>query len=261
MKRLLRTGVVAALVFSVARPALADDVTAACIQAANDGQKLQRSGKFIEARALLSRCSQADCPAAIQTDCGEWSMQLGARVPSLALGVVDANGAEIVDSELTLDGKPVTAAPGLAVEMDPGVHRADARTTNGQTGTIRFVAHEGERSRKIVLRLSAPAATPTPDTERPWPLGPIAVAGGGLVLSGLGAGFVVAGATSFAHLKSTCAPTCADDVVASAKTRSIVGDVLLTTGLVALATAGIWYFLQSKQPASQKLALGPVWRF
>jgi len=179
-------------------------------------------------------------------------MQLSTRMPSLAFGVLDHAGTEVVDAALLLDGRALPVAPGLAVEMDPGVHEVEARGPRDTRATARFVAHEGERSRKIELRLSAPVlATPAPaPRSHPLPLAPMAVGGAGLILTGLGVGFVVAGATSYGNLKDTCAPSCTDDVVDSARTRSIAGDVLLGTGLVTLAAAGVWLFFATRSSAT-----------
>lgn len=239
----------------------AADATQACVAAANAGQQKQQSGKFLEARALLSRCSQPDCPAAIQADCGEWSMQLGARMPSLAFGVLDHLGNEVVDGTILLDGAKITTAPGLAVEMDPGVHEARATAPSGASATARFVAHEGERSRKIVLHLSRPAQPAPVAASRALPVAPLVVGGGGLALAGLGLGFVVAGAVSYGNLKSSCAPACSDDVVDSARGKSIAGDVLLGAGLVTLAAAGVWLFLASQHRASPAASITTLGRF
>ena len=115
--------VLTVLLMVAASPARADDE--ACFRAAVEGQKLERSGKLLDARERFVACAQRSCDAAAVVEkCTGWLNGVEAALPSLTIAVKDAEGRDVVAQRARLDEADAGAAlGGRSIPVDPGMHR------------------------------------------------------------------------------------------------------------------------------------------
>ena len=268
----------AALVFALialsSSPASAD-VKTECIAAANEGQDLRLDGKLRAARLRLQACASSSCPQLLQSDCTKWLEDLDQRTPSIVVAAKRADGSDVVDARVLVDGVLVgERLDAKALALDPGAHvvRVELDATHVSTQTI--VLAEGERGRIVTfhfgaLESTAAATTTTPTTTRETP--PEAVRSI-QPLSWVSLGVSVVALSSFAYfglsgrhdldaIRATgCAPHCEQGPVDDAKKKLLVADLSLVVGVVSLGVA-TWSFLHPRVETSTqvvKVDLAPM---
>src|SRR5207247_3886402 len=98
----------------------------------------------------------------------------------------------------------------------------------------RIVATFRARERREAVSPSASSGVPTASY---W------LAGGSVIALGAGVFFEVSGLSARRDLEATCKPTrtCAQSDVDSARTRALVGDIAIGTGLALLGGAALFY--------------------
>lgn len=264
-----RTGLLITLVVGRASAGTADT----CIDASESGQVERDRGHFQAAKKLLQACAKEACPGEIRKDCATWLDALDRRIPSIVVRVVDADGREVLDATVSIDG---AAAPsgGIAVPLDPG-DKTVRVVRAGQTleQTVRVV--EGERARVIEVKLDGPRKKTPPVGE---PAAPAAPAGGGVPAASYalgGVALLAAGGYAYfgLHAKSevddmraTCAPTCDASRVDAARRDRNIANVLF--GVSALSLGGALYLALGAPPkAAQRVPalsvtathVGAVW--
>lgn len=214
-----------------------------CIDASEAGQVARDKGQFRAAKAHFQTCAREGCPGEIRRDCAAWLDALERRLPSIVVRVLDADGAEVLDASVSIDGAEV-ARRGIAVELDPGdkLVRVTAPGRPPVEQTVRVI--EGERSRVVEVRLAGgvprSGATPAPPAAPPPParagvpvatyaLGSVALlAAGGYVYFGLHA------KSEVDDMRATCAPGCdAARVDAARRDRNVA------TALFVLSAASL----------------------
>lgn len=246
MRRLL-----ALSLFAVARTASADSV---CITSFEHAQELRQAGKLRDARAELRACAKPDCPAFVQRDCSTWATEVERDLPSLIVATRDAGGQDVV-AQLQLDGADVPTSALGDLRVDPGEHDVRATAPGYEPSTTHVVIHLGER-RNLTLSLTkipgdmgVPGPSPLQPSAPPPPRATSSAArtgawvAGGVALAGLATFGVLAihGFTRENALASSCSPTCAHDSVQAIRTEYLVGDVALTTGLVAAVVSSVLF--------------------
>ncbi|WP_437575404.1 hypothetical protein [Sorangium sp. So ce887] len=290
--------VVAALLLAAAAPCPAaaqgtGDVTAARVLFVQ-GAKLAREGRWEEARALYSRSLAikampltryslgvaqketghlADALASFRAFLAEPAtpttepyvgpargavVALEGRVGRVTLAVRPGN---IDGLALALDGKPLRAAPGQVLELDPGAYEVEASAPGFRAAVARFSVGAGG-SVEVPLAL-APAATAQASATREG-LPPLADSSEGsssrtlpFVVMGVGgalfAGGAVLGLAGWKQAGDARSSTGSD--ASSARAKGIVGDVL---GGVGVATVGIGLYLLLNEPAPSTPRAGSV---
>jgi hypothetical protein len=255
------TGVVAAALVllasaSAAAPGRADK--RACVAANEGAQKLRREGHLRAAREQLLVCAKPECPVVVRQDCAQWLNEVVAATPSVVVAARDASGKETLAVKVTIDGELVLSKlDGKAMTIDPGVHKFKYESDDGLVHEEEIAVREGEKNRVLYVNFHKPAA-PEPPAPSPAPLAAqpsakpattivttrSAVPAGAFVfgavgVAGIGVGaYLVASASSdVSNLRSTCAPSCAHTDVSSARSKALVGDVLLGAGAAALVAA------------------------
>jgi hypothetical protein len=233
-----------------AHPARAD-VKQACVDASTTGQSLRDASKLYEAREQFVECARDACPAIVRKACADWLADVDHRLPSVVFRAQAADGSDVVDARLSLDGAPLAhALDGAAVPIDPGEHVVRFERGGAAPVEERVVIVEGERGRVVTGRFAATtvATTPTPhDTpsagKRLTPLTLVLAGVGGVGLIGF-ASFGVVATNDLNHLRQTCAPYCSASQLGSVKTEALVADVSLGVGVAALAAAAYVFFTQ-----------------
>jgi hypothetical protein len=257
--------------------ALAADKVA-CVEAAEEGQRLQKEGHLVSARDRLLVCASRECPDVVSQDCTGW---LGEVQRSLASVVVKAQGAAgepLSDVSVFLDGSELSErAPTASIDVDPGDHVVRCERVGFIPVEQSVHVSEGERGDEVDCRL-AQATTKAPDAGRPkgdprilqavppgpptrgplpwvvWPLGGLGVAGIGTFTY-----FALEGKAEENTLrgKTGCAPKCTSAQLEPVETKFLVANVSLGVGIVALAAAAIVAVLhQSSGAATPSTATG-----
>ncbi|WP_437480529.1 tetratricopeptide repeat protein [Sorangium sp. So ce1014] len=293
---------VAALLLAAAAPCPAaaqgtGDVTAARVLFVQ-GAKLAREGRWEEARALYSRSLAIKAMPLTRYSLGVAQKETGHLADALASFraflaepatpttepyVGPARGAvvalegrvgrvtlavrpgKIERLALALDGKPLRAAPGQVLELDPGAYEVAASAPGFRAAVARFSVGAGG-SVEVPLALApapAPAATVQASAAREG-LPPLADPSEGsssrtlpFVVMGVGgalfAGGAVLGLAGWKQAGDARSSTGSD--ASSARAKGIVGDVL---GGVGVATVGIGLYLLLNEPAPSTPKAGSV---
>ncbi|WP_394842679.1 hypothetical protein LZC95_37105 [Pendulispora brunnea] len=240
---------------------------ARCTDAAVSGQKLRATGALRAASERFAHCIAPDCPGVIRRDCGKWLGEIGEAMPSMVFQVVDAQGNDVHDGAIFSDGEELAGAmEGRAVNVDPGSHIV-AYVQGTERVEQNVVVREGERNRHLQFRLAnrnvpvvpsfdkLPSSEPPPAqaSHSPWPW---VLGGAGVAALGVGTGFWIAGTNAHSDLGSSCAPThsCSEDDVSSAKTKLVVGDILIGVGVAAVATAVVWLVTRNNAAPAESRA-------
>jgi hypothetical protein len=204
----------------------------ACMSAPVEGQKLQRAGKLLDARARFAACAQKSCPAEIVQDCTRWSQDVSSAIPSVVVAARDGKGQDLLDVRVSIDGAANVVASARAVELDPGAHR--------------FVFHKGgspDVETDVVVREAAAPIASTPDVAsgpRPVPIAAWILGGVGVIALG---SFATFGTIGVVHRgDDQCGTGCAPSQKDSVDSQLRIADVSLGVSAVALAIAAWVYF-------------------
>ena len=232
-----------------------------CIQASERGQQLRDDGKLADANAQFLLCASDTCPKPVADACREELSSIDKRLPSLVLSAKSSTGSDLVLVKVFIDGVAVTEKlDGRAIHVNPGQHKVRFEAA-GLVVEDQVVALEGEKSRPV--RVTFPAAgavAPTKGASAP-PESPAVESGGGVpvvtyVLGGVAlasvggfAYFGLTGKSEISDLRSTCAPRCNADDVDAAKTKMLVGDVLLGVAVVSAGLATYFVLAPKSAPA------------
>lgn len=237
--------------------------TQACFDAFEKTQGARRDGRLIEAKDAAIICSADACPRTLSRDCVKWVGELQALIPGLVFDVRLADGSNLTEVLVTMDGKPLLErVDGKAVPVDPGEHTLVFTSREFPPVTTKIVALEGDRARKVQVVLKKPEQpvsstldTPMLKMGRPVPIATWVFAGLGVAL------FSAAGLTGLVGLNGrarleTCRPNCtATEVVTVGRTLAFA-DGLLIGGAVAAAASAVIFFTRPEVPVG--LALVPT---
>ena len=250
----------------------ADDapVSTVCIQSAEQGQVLLTQGRLGEALRAFKTCSGPACPALIAADCMRFAKRTEESMPTVVFRVRGDDGRDVVDVEVSVDGRVVTnRLSGRAVPLDPGEHALRFQIPGEEPFERTIVLAEGERHRSVEVVLPAakpeppskPAKPPTeqrvPSRSGPptgsWVFAGVAVASfGGLTYFGLDA------LSDESDLESSCGRTgtCSDDQIDRVNRKALLADVFLGIGLASVAAAGLVWALDEDEPGG--VAVSPM---
>jgi hypothetical protein len=258
----------AALGLSAAPTAHADNAKRACVTASTDGQTLQKEDKLLEAREKLRICASDPCPSIVKTHCTRWLSDLEAQIPTGIVRARDAAGNDVLDAEVTIDGKP--SALGRPEELEPGEHLVAAKRPSGVHAEKKFLLVDGEKGRLLTIDLPGSAAPAAPGSEasaasgatssapaaqgKSIPLGAWVLGGTGVLALGTSVVFALQTSNDFNTLKQ-CSPTCTEAQTAPGRTHASITDVSLGVGAAAVVGAIAWAIL-GRSDASAKPASG-----
>jgi hypothetical protein len=217
----------------------------------------------MEARGYFQKCAQSECPAPIPTYCGDWLSDVGRKIPTLVIRVVDADGRDVIDATVLLDDRP-TNLDGRAVEVDPGKHRIRIVRPGSKPFETEIIAAQGEKDRIILGKLVAeePPRPPLPIPSPPSEPARRGVPTASWIAWGIGA----AGLASFAifgikarldydSYESSCGRRCTESARDSVATTVTTADVSLVVGLVGAAVGTVVFLMQPKAAADTPSAV------
>jgi hypothetical protein len=230
----------------------------ACVDAFRRAQDLRDQAKLVAARAALRECAQDACSEVIRRKCREWLPLVEADLPSLAVVASGADGRDLLDARLRIDGAELGAPlDGRAIDLDPGAHTV-VMESGAQRLEERVVLAQGEKNRVLRLRL-APAPEPPrapplmpPPPRRPW-ASPLALTGFSLGAATLVAGAITGGLalSRGAALRDECATTagCGQSDIDASYRLAHASTALCTIAGVGVAVGIGGLFLPRPAPA------------
>jgi hypothetical protein len=267
LRRIVSAALAALAVVLAGAPARAD-VKQECVDASTSGQSLRDAAKLHEARAEFVLCARDACPTIVRKACADWLADVDPRLPSVVFRAQLADGSDVVDARLSLDGAPLAhGLDGAAIPIDPGEHVVRFERDGAAPVEEHVVVVEGERGRVVTGRFAATTAglplAPAGTDEAPragrrlTPLTLVLAGVGGVGIIGFASLGVVA-TNDLNHLRQTCAPYCSSSQLGSVKTEALAADVSLGVGVVALAAAAYVFLRQGTAPAMSTAAFFDV---
>ena len=241
-----------------------------CVAAYEDAQRLRKDAKLTTARERLLVCAQEVCPVIVRRDCTTWLGEVEAAIPTVVFEAVGPDRRDLVDVRLTVDGRLVAEQmDGKAIALDPGAHSARFEAAGLPPVDERFVAREGEKSRRVVGRFGGDVALrsegPAAPVAAPVPVAAWIAAGVGVAGLGVFTGLALAGESEKSALdEAGCKSACDSNAVDSVKTKFLVADIGLAVGVAGLATATVLYLTRgtvSPTPAARegvRFVIGPT---
>ncbi|WP_437333376.1 hypothetical protein [Sorangium sp. So ce394] len=257
------------------------------------GAKFAREGRWEEARALYARSLEIKATPLTRYSLGVAQKETGRLVDALASfraflaepatpttepyvgpareavaklekrigrATLAVEPGKVDGLALALDGKPVRAAPGQVLELDPGDHEVVATAPGYRAAAARFSVAAGG-SVEVPLALAPAAASRASAAGGGLP--PLAEASEGpsrtlpVVVMGVGgalfAGGAVLGLSGLKQASDARSGTGSD--ASSARAKGIVGDVL---GGVGIATVGVGLYLLLNESAPSPPKAGSV---
>jgi hypothetical protein len=253
----------AASMLAPAQDAGADDKQT-CLDATDAAQQLRIDGKLTAARERLLVCARPECPLIVRQDCSQWLLEVVAALPTVVLGARDAQGRDLFDVKVTVDGTPVVERlDGRPFAIDPGRHVFRFERAGRPAPSVvelPVLVRQGEQNREITAAFATTAAppatavpsmtavptTPAEGTARPssgtsplvWVLG-----GTGIAALGTSLAFLIAQDVEYNHLAATCGGHCTPAQVDPVSTERAVAAWTAVGGGVALAAAACIFVL------------------
>jgi len=185
-----------------------------------------------------------------------WLAEIEALLPTIVVSVQDSSGRDILEAEVTIDGVVRDVGSGKAVEIEPGLHRIEAKTMQG-SAVESAVIREGERARIIRLVVAVPPPIPKP-VEPPQPNMTFRVlAIGSLATSAVATGFFVGfAAVGLADRdRFGCAKSCGPSQYSQVSNELLAADVMLAVAGVTLAAGVVFWLLSRPSSCAQSSAL------
>lgn len=277
-----RTSVAAVFACAVLVPSVAHAIDVqACLSASERGQRARAAGKLREARDQFSICTAEGCPQLVRKDCGQWSSDVAAVIPSVVFGAKDAKGRDLFDVTVSADGEVLQKKlDGKAVALDPGPHTFRFEMAGAAAVTERALVKEGERARVINVVLTESAGAGAARGDAPADADRGTSKGGHTIFPwivvGIGAVGLVGGLVWFAtapSLPSGCdskTAKCArftDDTDASFKSRQetagrsdgqpLEGAAIMAAGGGLVLVGLLWHFLEPSASSSARTQVVP----
>jgi hypothetical protein len=270
-RRALAGAVVSLLLFSAERGAYAAEPSEVCAVAAERAQPLKRAGQLVRARVELLQCARDACPAVVRADCARWLTDVDGAIPSIVVRALTPAGEDAVAVRVSADGRTVAERlDGKPIALDPGEHTLRYELAGAAPIEARVVLAQGERDRVLRVQFAAPG-TVTPSTPATPPAAPQktgtpawtwVLGGVGVAAVGTGVAFYGIGLGQRSTLADSCAPqhACDDGRISAARTKLVIGDVLVGVGAVALA-ASIYFALTGRAATTTTAGAAPLVRF
>jgi hypothetical protein len=262
-----------------AQPAGSTGSTAASCEASYEQAQTERlAGHYISASSAALACSQIQCNQAIVRECMRLYESLQQDTPTLVFAARKAEGGELIDVKVEMDGKPVAdRISGRPMAVDPGPHQfVFIEPTRGRVETTES-ARVGDHARvievtfpdpnaKAAAAAATPAAGPAPDQSKAEPasrgIPPMTFVLGGVGVVGIASfiGFRVSGVGDYNHYNSTCSPECNPADIDKVRTKFTISYVSLGVGVAGAAGAALVYVLSrgSDHSARAEAQLAPV---
>jgi hypothetical protein len=195
--------------------------------------------------------------------------EMDKQLPHLAFNVPAGSTVQ----SATIDNATI-ASIDTDIPLDPGQHSVSVRSTDGRIFDTTANVTKGQRTVVDIVwqghLMSEPFdasahhdAPQSEDTKRGLPIGPIVVAGAGVLAAGVGAIFWAVGTGQQNDVEnnqcnhSTTCPDSARGDADTAHSNIVLGNVLFGVGLGAIAVGGVWFLLSGSGSSSSPSSTTP----
>ena len=111
----------------------------ACLAASVEGQQSRAAGKLVEAKEKFLVCAREVCPPIVRQDCSTWNDEVAKVIPTVSIGVKDAQGHDLFDVRVSVDGRVVTEhLDGKSFPIDPGTNPTQLTLHEGSASNVQF---------------------------------------------------------------------------------------------------------------------------
>lgn len=224
-----------------------------CSAAYERTQTEKLSGHYVAAAAAALECSQLQCNSAIVQECVRFYSALEQETPTLVFSARKAEGGELTDVRVEMDGKVVAEQiTGRPFATDPGPH--NFVFVHKKRGLLRLseTARVGDKARVVEVTFADPNAKPgaPADAAVPEKKGGVPVATwvlGGVGIAALGAFtyFRLSGVSDYNRMNGEapegCTPKCNPADVDDVRKKFTYSYVSLGVGAAALVGAGAFF--------------------
>jgi hypothetical protein len=249
-----------------------------CASASEAAQQFRIDGKLVSAHEQLLVCVRRTCPAIVRGDCERWLSEVEQALPTVIVGAKDADGHDLVDVRVLVDGVVVKQAiDGKAAAVDPGPHTLRYEHEGSPAVEDRVVIREAEKERLLTVHFTtsgvpatpaAPASTTRLHLERTGPA-PVEHTSGSRVLGYVlgGAGLASIGVFTFFAAKGQsdydrckAAVVCPQSDVDTIAVERAAAWVTLGLGAVALGASAVLVLAarSQSQPTMVRASLFPL---
>jgi len=221
-----------------------------CSAAYERTQTEKLAGHYVAAAAAALECSQLQCNAAIVQECVRFYSALETETPTLVFSARKAEGGELTDVRVEMDGKVVAEQiTGRPFATDPGPH--NFVFIHPKRGLLRLseTARVGDKARMLEVTFADPNAkpavqdsTPAPAQRGGVPVMTYVLGGVGVVALGSFVYFRVSGVNDYNSLNDSCSPECNPDDVDPIRKKFTYSYVSLGVGAASLVGAAAFYF-------------------
>src|SRR6188768_2413509 len=187
-----------------------------CSAAYERTQTEKLAGHYVAAKAAALECSQLVCNSAIVQECVRFYSALEGETPTLVFSARKAEGGELTDVTVEMDGKQVAKQiTGRPIAVDPGLH--NFVFVHPKRGLLRLAetARVGDKARVVEVTFKDPNAkvvTPgepaAPAKKGGVPVMTYVLGGVGAVALGTFVYFRMTGVNDYNELNDTCSPGC-----------------------------------------------------
>jgi hypothetical protein len=176
-------------------------------------------------------------------------------MPTIVPVLRDAQGHDVTDVRVSLDGAPLSPESGGSVAVDPGEHVLRFERPQGGMLEQPFVARESEKDRLVVATVPAPAPPPAPPPApaaegRHISWAAYALGGVGVVALGVFVGLAATGQSDY----DACKTGGCD--VSSLETKRAAAWASLGVGVVAAGAAVVVGVMSGGTQAPPAVAIG-----
>ncbi|HEX2673750.1 MAG TPA: hypothetical protein VHM25_22885 [Polyangiaceae bacterium] len=237
-----------------------------CSAAYERTQTEKLAGHYVAASAAALECSQLQCNSAIVQECVRFYSALEQETPTLVFSARKAEGGELTDVRVEMDGKVVSEQiTGRPFATDPGPH--NFVFIHKKRGLLRLseTARVGDKARVLEVTFADPNAKPGAPKDGAVPAekkGGVPVATwvlGGIGVVGLGAFtyFRLSGVSDYNRMNSEngCSPNCSPDEVDPVRNKFTYSYISLGVGAAALVGAGA-FFLANRSSSGNTVQAG-----
>ncbi|MEI9941511.1 MAG: hypothetical protein WDO69_30190 [Pseudomonadota bacterium] len=238
----------------------------ACSAAYERTQTEKLAGHYVAASAAALECSQLQCNSAIVQECVRFYGALEAETPTLVFSARKAEGGELTDVRVEMDGKTVAQQiTGRPIAVDPGPHNfVFIQPTRGLL-RMSETARVGDKARVLEVTFADPHAksatngAAAPSGPRGVPVMTYVLGGVGVVALGSFVYFRVKGVSDYnaANSDTGCSPNCNPDDVDSIRKKFTYSYISLGVGAASLAGAAAFYFVGRNGGSSVQASVAP----
>jgi hypothetical protein len=259
-----------AIAFAIAAPSMALAESPQCSAAAEEGQQLRASGRWLAAREKYLQCSASTCPTVVKNDCARSAADVLDALPTIVVDARDLTGKGVSKVRVFSDDALIASElDGRAIPIDPGPHKLRFEVEGQAPVHQEVLAKENTKDRRIVVTFGDPwTSKPATRPSRGHTIFPWILVGAGTINVAVGAVLV---ATAPALPPGCDAETNQCTVMPGERVTSesfaerrneagrhasqpVAGAMVMGMGAAVIVGGLIWHFLEPTAPKTTTAA-------